>query len=145
MMEATILKTKLFGDEVPLRRLVNDLTNQDRLVRWSAALELQDVKERSTANPLIRALTDNFPDVRREATIALGLLKDKRAIDPLITCLKDTDYSVRHAAIEALGRIGAKKALPFLRQIIEETEAQATLWMAGVASVVQIDPKGKQV
>jgi HEAT repeat protein len=67
MMRLTTLTTKLFGDEVPLKRLLNDLTNPDGLIRWSAAFELEDLKDKRAVTPLIRSLKDNDPDVRREA------------------------------------------------------------------------------
>jgi HEAT repeat protein len=113
--------------------LVQDLKENDLIVRLHAAKALGEAKDARAVEPLIAALGDKGcghtaanalakigkpaveplivalknenPFVRRNAAEALGEIKDASAVKPLINALKDNDLIVRRNAAKALGKI----------------------------------------
>jgi len=113
--------------------LVQDLKDNDLIVRLHAAKALGEAKDARAVEPLIAALGDKGcghtaanalakigkpaveplivalknenPFVRRNAAEALGEIKDSSAVKPLIDTLKDNDLIVRRNAAKALGKI----------------------------------------
>jgi len=113
--------------------LVQDLKDNDLIVRLHAAKALGEAKDARAVEPLIAALGDKGcghtaanalakigkpavetlivalknenPFVRRNAAEALGEIKDSSAVKPLINALKDNDLIVRRNAAKALGKI----------------------------------------
>jgi HEAT repeat protein len=113
--------------------LVQDLKDNDLIVRLHAAKALGEAKDARAVEPLIAALGDKGcghtaanalakigkpavetlivalknenPFVRRNAAKALGEIKDSSAVKPLIDALKDNDLIVRRNAAKALGEI----------------------------------------
>ena len=70
-------------------------------------------------------LSDADWRVRRLAAWALNEMKDKRAVTALCSLvLTDSRAEVRVAAAEALGEIRSAEALPWLRQALNDTEAE---------------------
>jgi HEAT repeat protein len=120
-------------------KLVQNLTNEDVIVRLNAAKALGEMKDaraveplimtlkdekcgsmaanalvkigKPSVSPLIAALKDDDPIVRRNATKALGEIKDAGAVEPLINSLKDSDLIVRRNAAKALGEIKDMRAV----------------------------------
>lgn|GEM_PF-1341026 len=100
-----------------VKGLVNALNfKQDPVIRMKAAAALGGIREGTTLDPLIGALSDSSMDVRASAAKALGNTGDERIIVPLLLAIKNHDYmkqdqkKVREAAIEALDRIAAVSA-----------------------------------
>jgi HEAT repeat protein len=113
--------------------LVQQLKNEDLLIRLNTIMALGETRDAraveplistlkdescvcTAANslvkignpavePLIAALKDDKPIVRRNAAKALGEIKDVSAVKPLIFALKDKDLTVRWNAAKALGEI----------------------------------------
>ena len=113
--------------------LVQDLKDNDLIVRLHAAKALGEAKDARAVEPLIAALGDKGcghtaanalakigkpavetlivalknenPFVRRNAAEALGEIKDASAVKPLVDALKDDDLIVRRNAAKALGKI----------------------------------------
>jgi HEAT repeat protein len=113
--------------------LVQDLKDNDLIVRLHAAKALGEAKDARAVEPLIAALGDKGcghtaanalakigkpavetlivalknenPFVRRNAAEALGEIKDASAVKPLVDALKDDDLIVRRDAAKALGKI----------------------------------------
>jgi len=113
--------------------LVQQLKNEDLLIRLNAIMALGETRDaraveplistlrdescactaatslvkigKPAVEPLIAALKDEKPIVRRNAAMALGGIKDVSAVKPLIFALKDKDLTVRWNAAKALGEI----------------------------------------
>lgn len=130
-------------------KLVQDLTNEDVMVRLNAAKALGEIKDARAVEPLIMALKDETcgsmaanalvnigkpavpsliaalkdddPIVRRNATKALVEIKDTGAVEPLINSLKDSDLIVRRNAAKALGEIKDTRAVePLIASLKDE-------------------------
>ena len=56
--------TNLLGDRVSVESLIRDLKSPNSFVRWEAAWGLQDTKDKSVVEHLVKALNDIDPDVR---------------------------------------------------------------------------------
>ncbi|MHC4537267.1 MAG: HEAT repeat domain-containing protein, partial [Planctomycetota bacterium] len=114
-----------------VQSLINNLLDEDPLVRENAAVNLGQTGDKQAIKPLakalkdqeqsirkaakesliqvlIKALDDQDPRSRAMAAKALGQIGDKRSINPLIKTLKDKDQTVRTAAKEGLALIKKK-------------------------------------
>ncbi len=119
--------------------LIQNLNNNDLLVRLNAIEALGDARDaraveplvaalgdescgcaasnalvkigNTSVEPLIVALKDENMIVRRNAAKALGEMKDARAVEPLIATLKDEDATVRWQAAKALGEMKDARAI----------------------------------
>ena len=94
-------------------QLIDELKNDDALVRRQAAQALGEIKDPRAVKPLIGLLQDKDPLIRRHTVNALGKIGDPRGASPLVAILKDeTEQShVRMTAAQALGRIGEERAV----------------------------------
>jgi len=81
--------------------LVAALKDEDKYVRWHAALGLQRIKNKRIIEPLVNAFRDEDEYVRRNAARALAV-QGESAIEPLITALQDKETEVRNKAAWAL-------------------------------------------
>jgi hypothetical protein len=79
----------------------------DEPVRVHAAFALGKLCQKSSLEPLIRALDDPSVQVRENAAIALGKIGDRRAVAPLQQ-VSTEDVRVKKAAVSALARIDQK-------------------------------------
>jgi HEAT repeat protein len=75
-------------------RLIQELKDENPIVRSKAAEALGDIKDSRAVEPLIAALKDKNKDVRFSSAGALGKIKDPRAIKPLIASLKDENLEI---------------------------------------------------
>ncbi|HOI70020.1 MAG TPA: HEAT repeat domain-containing protein [Methanothrix sp.] len=88
--------------------VIEALTNEDETVRTNAALDLGDIADPTTVDPLIKALRDEEYLVRGSAAVALGNIGDPKAIDALTYMAKnDENEANRVSAEEALEAINA--------------------------------------
>ena len=85
--------------------LLEFLTSPDKLLVARALTVLRHIKDKTTVDPILACLNDEYSLVRREATYALGWIKDPKAIDPLIKGLTDDYFEVRSLSARALGWI----------------------------------------
>lgn len=79
----------------------------DEPVRVHAAFALGKLSQKSSLEPLIRALDDPSVQVRENAAIALGKIGDQRAVAPLQQ-VSTEDVRAKKAAVSALARIDQK-------------------------------------
>ncbi len=79
----------------------------DEPVRVHAAFALGKLGQKSSLEPLIRALDDPSVQVRENAAIALGKIGDQRAVAPLQQ-VSTEDVRAKKAAVSALARIDQK-------------------------------------
>lgn len=89
-------------DALPVAEL---LTDDDRLVRWSAARALQRLHNPDVTNALIRRTMPEVEDdvlVREAAARALGQYAEARVLQALISALDDSDLAVNAAAKQSL-------------------------------------------
>ena len=114
-----------------VQSLINDLLDEDPLVRENAAVNLGQAGDKQAIRPLAKALKDEEQTVRKAAresliqvlirilddkdprsramaTKTLGQIGDKRSINPLIKTLKDKDETVSAAAKQGLALIRKK-------------------------------------
>lgn len=140
--------------------LVQDLKDNDLIVRLHAAKALGEAKDARAVEPLIVALGDKScghtaanalakigkpavetlivalknenPFVRRNAAEALGEIKDASAVKPLIDALKDNDLIVRRNAAKALGKIKDSSAEESLTSALKD-ESPAVRRNAAIA------------
>ena len=96
----------LVGIEEPaVDPLIEDLKNQDYMVRSRAAETLGEIGDVRAVDPLIQALKDTHWPVQEGAAEALGEIGDARAVEPLIQALKDESLGVQLYATEALKKM----------------------------------------
>ncbi|HEY3272165.1 MAG TPA: HEAT repeat domain-containing protein [Methanocella sp.] len=79
----------------------------DEPVRVHAAFTLGKLGQKSSVEPLVRALDDPSVQVRENAAIALGKIGDQRAVAPLQQ-VSTEDIRAKKAAVSALARIDQK-------------------------------------
>jgi HEAT repeat protein len=108
------------------------LEDTDEEVRWKAAAALGKLKDDSSVDALISALSDVSWAVRRNATIALGDIGDDRGYDPLLNSLTDHDWHVRKYAAIALGKIGDERAIKPLVNALTDSDSDVR-WKSVVA------------
>lgn len=70
--------------ETAVEPLISALANENKFVRFRAALALGQIGDRRAVKPLINALRDDIGIVRDGAVRALGKIRDPIAIEPLI-------------------------------------------------------------
>jgi hypothetical protein len=108
--------TRLMGGLGPeARRLVPELCamlgEDDPIVRWSAAMALEEIGEHATdaVGPLIATLSDTSARVRRHCISALSNLGESAGLarSALRRCEADADREVRRLATLALSRLSA--------------------------------------
>lgn len=116
-------------EELPtVQSLINDLEDEDPLVRENAARALGDTDDKQAIKPLAKALKDEEPAIRKAARESLievltkilggkemssramaakllGKIGDKRSIKPLAIALKNEDQTIRNAAKDGLALI----------------------------------------
>ena len=100
--------------------LIEDLKDENRFTRESAAMFLGDTGDEKAIDPLIKALKDEDDGVRERAARSLGNIGDSRAVDPLIEALGDEDLIVRQEAAIALGKIGDTRAVEPLIKALKD-------------------------
>ncbi len=110
--------------EVPIEiePIIEELKDEDDIVRRNAAEELGETKDAKAVGPLIEALKDKDLRVRMNAADALGKIRDARAVEPLIKVLRDKDYNIRMNAAEALGRIKDERAVEPLIEALKDED-----------------------
>ena len=114
--------------------LIENLKNEDCIVRRNAAFALGKIGSEKAIDALIKALTeDEDSSVRKKAAGALGKIGSERAIDPLMKALKDENSSVRWDVAFALGETRSEKAVDALIKVLTEDEDSYMRWSATIA------------
>jgi HEAT repeat protein len=113
-----------------IKFLINALTDENWQVREKAAQALGKFGDKSSTEPLIKALEDKS-EVRDAALTALSMIKDERAVEPLINLYnaKTTEDFLRQNILESLGIIGNPRGfqivLNALKDVNKEIQASA--------------------
>jgi len=147
-MECSIGSWGDIGDSRAVEPLIEALGDEeDRGIRWRAAVALGEIGDERAVEPLIETLKDEDIIVRWNAAEALGEIewqpKDdvERAyyliareqwnklvklgeptVEPLIKTLGDKDWDVRMRAARALGEIGDERAVEPLIELLEDDD-----------------------
>jgi hypothetical protein len=79
----------------------------DEPIRVHAAFALGKLGQKSSVEPLVKALDDPSVEVRENAALALGKIGDQRAVAPLQLVSRE-DIRAKKAAVSALARIDQK-------------------------------------
>lgn len=90
--------------------------------RVLAILQLERLRDRRAAPPLIGSLADRGPGVDVAAASALGALNDPAAFVPLIDCLSSHQPNLRACAASALGKLKDRRAAPALISVIADPD-----------------------
>jgi HEAT repeat protein len=115
-----IFSTFLIGCGPSLEELEIGLSDEDWVVRRSAAWGLRKIDSDRSTTLLIKALEDEHHAVRAIATGALRKNRDKRAISALARSLKDNNVCVRAAAAFALSTTKDSSAVPHLIEALHD-------------------------
>jgi HEAT repeat protein len=97
------------GDQVQL--LLGYLSNDNALVRRTAARALGEIGGPGVEDSLINLLMDENGHVRSATAEALGHLRSRQAVKPLLDLLTDEYASVQESAIQALAEIDDESIL----------------------------------
>ena len=93
-------------------RLVSYLQNNDKYLRFRAAIALGNIQDTSTVSSLVPLLKDEDVRVRAAAAFALGQIGSPLAVQSLIGALTpDQDMQVLASVLEGLGKCGDARAL----------------------------------
>ena len=100
------------GNQQAVDALIQALKDEDKKVRYCAALALGRIGNQQAVETLIQALKDKDKIItRKRVAEALCKIDSCQAVEPLIQALKDKDRNVRYHAAEALGKIGILETL----------------------------------
>src|SRR5262249_22433037 len=91
-------------------------------LRRAAVQALANMKDPSTTDGLIEAMSDKIPALRVLAAQALGELKQPKAVPALVAALPADDFPLKKAAAEALGRIRSRDSI---EPLIARMEAES--------------------
>ena len=124
--------------------LVRALTNENRIVRRTAAFGLGQIRSAETAVTLalVKSLKDADARVRHAAAESLRRTNEPDLVIPaLLETLNDADSDVRREAMLSLAIFGsqAKEAVPALSQALYDTNSSVRLDAA--LALRQIDPQ----
>jgi HEAT repeat protein len=114
-----------------IQDLVNQLKNEDWVVRLNAAKILGKIDAEEAIHELLVALKqDDTRDVRLSIVKALDEIDLAVAIPTLIEVMaKDSSMMVRYTAARTLGRMGAVEALSELRKrVLKENNIESVFW-----------------
>lgn len=101
------------------RAAVAALTDQEAIVRVTAAHAITSLPPAEAASLLAPLLKDKLEFVRREGSYALGETQSRSAVQALVDLLTiEKEVSVRSAAVLALGQIKDESAVPTLTQML---------------------------
>jgi len=106
--------------EPTIPELIQDLQDEDFLIRCCAAAALGQIGSEASITALIQALQDEDYSVRASAAESLGKIGSEATIPELIQALQDKKFSVRASAAEVLGRIGSETVIIALIQALED-------------------------
>lgn len=90
-------------EHVPL--ILDQIGDEDRLLRWECCRALQRLHDRAAVPALLQRLdpaVESEPIVRQAAAEALGQYPESRVLDGLIAALRDRDLAVNHTALNSL-------------------------------------------
>lgn len=110
------------ADKSATPRLVEELRDEDWVVRWATAEALGWFRDRSTVGALTRLVQDPKWKVRVAAIRALAEIGDPTAAETIVEALADSHSLVREAAAEALGNLGNPVATDGLVRALSDTE-----------------------
>lgn len=120
-----------FGEieELPTAEsLIDDLQNEDPMVRNYAAVNLGQTGDKQAIKPLAKALKDQDQGVRTAAKESL--------IQILIKTLDDEDPHARATAAKALGQIGGKRGVkPLAKALKDEDQAVSNASKLGLVLI----------
>ncbi len=112
---------------------IDELQDEDPLVRRYAAWALGELESGEGVGPLIERLSDGDADVRLVSAWALGEIKDDDAIEPLTGILDDVDPLVREMAVLSLGEIESTRAVDAIMNAVARHEElrEPAFWALG--------------
>lgn len=113
--------------------LVEELKNDDPVVREDAVELLAEVGDPLAVEPLIQTLEDDDWHVREAAALSLATFDAVGAIGPLINLLEDEHPGVRYAAALSLSVLGDETALQSLEKVRDEDEDRLVRNVAKIA------------
>lgn len=112
LREAAI-KTLLAAEQrVPIDVILSALGDPESEVRTAASYGCISLTERFgdqiPVEPLLQALSDDYPPVRENILDALGKVPLRIPVEPVAAALTDSTFYVRCAALETLGLMGER-------------------------------------
>jgi len=115
------------------------IADPDTDVRIAAAGSLNNLKDATSVDALIKALDDKDETVRAQAVSALGKIKDNRAAQPLLTTLNNDDKpGVRVRAASALAEIkDASTVMALLTALDEEKDQRVRMAIASALRTIR--------
>jgi len=131
-----------------IQDLLNQLNNDDWIIRYNAAKILGNIDAEEAIQQLLEKLErEDNRDVRRKIVQSLGEIDLKITIPTLINIMKnDSSMMVRYTAARVLGRMGAKEALPHIKErIIKENNNESIFWFNIALARLEQDKKGQGI
>ncbi len=107
-----------FAQANTVAEVVQQLDNQDRVMRHHAIRALSHLYEPETVPLLIERLQHPSAEQRETIVDLLGVLEDAQAIEPLIPLLRDPVPAVQLAALNALVQFRDRRTAEPLRQLL---------------------------
>lgn len=101
--------------------LIALLSTKDERMQLFTIGTLGRLKDKRSAEPLLRMLKEGGLAPKTAVVTALGLIGDRRAVEPIIDLLGSQYHDVRFKSAEALGELRDRKALPHLLTTEQDT------------------------
>jgi HEAT repeat protein len=124
--------------------LIQRLRSADADERYTAVLELGQMRSRAALPGLEAALSDPVPTVRRMSAVSLGLIGDGRSAPALIRALQDVDWQVRRQAVWALALLKDASLPMVIRPMLADPQVEVRQ-MSAVALAERGDASGAPV
>ena len=126
-----------FSSEQALKTLIQLLSDEDVLVRWSAATALGKFPSEEAMDALIQALNDEDSGVCWRSAKALSNFSSELAMLALIQALNHRNLGVRCSAAKALSKFQSQQAVEALIQLLDDKTSE--LRTAAVEAFQQMD------
>ena len=133
-------------DEV--EKLIEQLKEDDHIVRSSAADALGEIGDERAIEPLIELLKDE--NVRGTAAWALGEIGGERVVEPLIEALKEIEYisviddSVRLIITQCLGKIDDERVIEPLIGLLKDKNEDKEVRNSAISALDEIKRKNSK-
>lgn len=131
-----------------IQDLLNQLNNEDWLIRYNAAKVLGKIDAEEAIEELLEKLKrEDSRDVRRKLVQAIDEIDLEVTIPVLIeTMINDSSMMVRYTAARSIGRMGAKEAIPSIKkQILKETNTESIFWFNLALARLEEDENGQGI
>ncbi len=118
-----LIALSLLQDERVFEVAKGFLEHENAYLHRASIAALGNLGDKRAIEILTPLLNSSDITARKYAIVALGKFKDRRAVNPLISYETNAAVDVLDLVIDALGHIGDVDAVPYLKHVLDNTNA----------------------